>query len=188
MILNKDQLKQEGIAKGIGNPNDKMEEYIEKVLSGDGPCEKCNCHPYAVLAAAKVMHVTIYVYHFPVNDSHDMWHVCIYDPDPSDPLKSSRDFKIMWRVAEGYNIFCPMGTEDQMEPETEEKTESKAESNAESNAEPKAEPKAESKADTEIDLSKEIERIQLSTPKDAFEMQLKILKLQKLKRIQKKKH
>ena len=77
-----------------------------------------------------------------------------------------------------------MATEEQMEPKTEEKAESKAESNGE----PKAEPKAESKADTEIDLSKEIERIQLSTPKDAFEMQLKILKLQKLKRIQKKKH
>lgn len=178
MILNQDQLKLEGIAKGFGTPRDDMDKLIEKVTSGDGPCEKCSCHPYAVLAAAEALNVRIYVKHFPMNDSEDMSHVCIFDPVYGDTSSAYREIKIMWRVIGRKNQFFAFFKKEEALP-----TVACAAVEDEAQDEVKEEAKEELSITT---LTEEVESIQLSTPEDPFEMQLKISRLQKLKKLQKK--
>lgn len=175
MILNQDQLKLEGIAKGFGTPRDDMDKLIEKVTSGDGPCEKCSCHPYAVLAAAEALNVRIYVKHFPMNDSEDMSHVCIFDPVYGDTRLVYKEIKIKWIVTGGQNQFFALFKKPKVEFEE---------------VEDEAEDEAKEEAKDELsmsDLTEEIKKIQLSTPKDAFEKQLKISRLRKLRKLQKQK-
>jgi len=133
-------------------------------------------------------------------------HVCIYDPVHQVP--SENQLKIFWRVSQGRHFFNPMmsqalvsighGSVDQQneepeaqledsddEPEAESKDsddESEAESK-DSDDESEAEPE-DSGDEHEDGLTKDIERIQISSPRDSFGKQLKIIKLQKLRRIQ----
>ena len=162
-VQKRDQIEVEAIAKGFAKPSYDFFKEAERVAESH---VSCTCNSYGILAAAKALKCTINVWHFPFNDSEAGMHVCIYDPVHQVPAENQ--LKIMWRVSQGRHIFNPLLSKPEQE------------------AEPKAEPDAEQEAEPEDELTKEIERIQISTPEDSFGKQLKITKLQKLRRIQKK--
>ena len=122
-------------------------------------------------------------------------HVCIYDPVHQVP--SENQLKIFWRVSQGRHFFNPMmsqalvsighGSVDQQNEEPEAQLEdSDDEPEAESkDSDDESEAEPEDSGDEHEDgLTKDIERIQISSPRDSFGKQLKIIKLQKLRRIQ----